>query len=68
MYRLISQSHAPKFDAGFSTSSSARIDDMAMRLALVFLFLYSTPILSSIEPVSGEPEAARERLMSFIED
>ncbi len=41
---------------------------MAMRLALVFLFLYSTPILSSIEPVSGEPEAARERLMSFIED
>ncbi|MDN4543752.1 MULTISPECIES: hypothetical protein [unclassified Pseudomonas] len=40
---------------------------MAMRVALVFLFLYSAPILSSVETVSGEPEAARERLMSFIE-
>ena len=68
MYRLISQSHAPKFDAGFSTSSSARIDDMAMRLAVVLLFLYSTPIVSAVQPVPDEPDAARERLMSFIED
>ena len=41
---------------------------MAMRLAVVLLFLYSTPILSAIEPASGEPEAAHERLMSFSED
>ncbi|WP_256580744.1 hypothetical protein [Pseudomonas sp. QTF5] len=41
---------------------------MAMRLAVVLLFLYSTPILSAAEPVPSEPEAARERLMSFIED
>ncbi|WP_264082371.1 hypothetical protein [Pseudomonas ekonensis] len=40
---------------------------MAMRLALVLLFLYSTPILSAAEPVVGEPEAAFERLMSIIE-
>jgi hypothetical protein len=41
---------------------------MAMRLAVVLLFLYSTPILSVAEPVPNEPDAARERLMSFIED
>ncbi|WPN32888.1 hypothetical protein QMK54_14515 [Pseudomonas sp. P5_109] len=41
---------------------------MVTRLALVLLFLYSTPILSAADPVPGEPEAARERLMSFIED
>ncbi|WP_263296921.1 MULTISPECIES: hypothetical protein [Pseudomonas] len=41
---------------------------MVTRLALVLLFLYSTPILSAADPVSGEPEAARERLISFIED
>jgi hypothetical protein len=41
---------------------------MAMRLAVVLLFLYSTPILSTAEPIAGEPEAARERMMSFIED
>ncbi|MGY2262254.1 hypothetical protein [Pseudomonas sp. REP124] len=41
---------------------------MAMRLAVVLLFLYSTPILSAAAPISGEPEAALERLMSFIDD
>ncbi|WP_256678246.1 hypothetical protein [Pseudomonas sp. PB101] len=41
---------------------------MVTRLALVLLFLYSTPILSAADAVSSEPEAARERLMSFIED
>lgn len=41
---------------------------MVTRLVLVLLFLYSTPILSAADSVSGEPEAARERLMSFIED
>lgn len=41
---------------------------MVTRLALVLLFLYSTPILSATEPVPGEPDAGRERLMSFIED
>jgi hypothetical protein len=41
---------------------------MVTRLALVLLFLYSTPILSASDVVSGEPVAARERLMSFIED
>ncbi|WP_256585056.1 hypothetical protein [Pseudomonas sp. Irchel s3b2] len=41
---------------------------MAMRLAVVLLFLYSTPILSAAEPIPSEPEAARERLMSFVED
>lgn len=38
-----------------------------MRLAVILLFLYSTPILSAAPPVSGEPDVARERLMSFIE-
>ncbi|MEJ8866510.1 MULTISPECIES: hypothetical protein [Pseudomonas] len=41
---------------------------MVTRLALVLLFLYSTPILSAADPVPSEPDAARERLMSFIED
>ncbi|MFV0931750.1 MULTISPECIES: hypothetical protein [Pseudomonas] len=41
---------------------------MVTRLALVLLFLYSTPILSAADPVPVEPDAARERLMSFIED
>ncbi|MGH8384868.1 MAG: hypothetical protein ACRESJ_05135 [Pseudomonas sp.] len=41
---------------------------MAMRLAVVLLFLYSTPIFSDSEPLSGEPDAARERMISFIED
>lgn len=41
---------------------------MVTRLALVVLFLYSTPILSAADPVPGEPEAARERLIGFIED
>jgi hypothetical protein len=45
-----------------------RIGGMAMRLAVVLLFLYSTPILSAVEPVPDAPDAARERLMSFIED
>ncbi|WP_256679688.1 hypothetical protein [Pseudomonas sp. PB120] len=41
---------------------------MAMRLAVVLLFLYSTPIISAVQPIPGEPDAAHERLMSFIED
>ena len=41
---------------------------MLTRLALVVLFLYSTPILSAADPVPSEPDTARERLMSFIED
>ncbi|PWK40333.1 MULTISPECIES: hypothetical protein [Pseudomonas] len=41
---------------------------MAMRLAVVLLFLYSAPISSTAQPVPDEPDAARERLMSFIED
>ena len=41
---------------------------MVTRLALVVLFLYSTPILSASDAVPGEPDAARERLMNFIED
>ena len=41
---------------------------MAMRLAMVLLFLYSTPIFSEAQPVPDEPDAARERMMSFIED
>ncbi|WP_258394903.1 hypothetical protein [Pseudomonas fluorescens] len=41
---------------------------MVTRLALVLLFLYSTPILSAADPVPDEPDAGRERLMSFIED
>ncbi|WP_421140891.1 hypothetical protein [Pseudomonas sp. NFX15] len=41
---------------------------MVTRLVLVLLFLYSTPILSAADPFPGEPEAAHERLMSFIED
>ncbi|MGO4309801.1 hypothetical protein AB4Z35_07950 [Pseudomonas sp. KB_15] len=41
---------------------------MVMRLALVVLFLYSTPILSAAGPVQGEPDAARERLIDFIAD
>jgi hypothetical protein len=69
MYCLISHSHEFKFDADFLTPSPiTRIDSMAMRLAVVLLFLYSTPILSAAQPVPEEPDAARERLMSFIED
>jgi len=41
---------------------------MVTRLALVVLFLYSTPILSAADPVPGETDAARERLIDFIED
>ena len=41
---------------------------MVTRLALVLLFLYSTPILSATDPVPGESDAARERSISFIED
>jgi hypothetical protein len=57
-----------KFDANLLTQSFPRIDDMAMRLAVVLLFLYSTPILSAARPVDGEPEAAHERLMSVLQD
>jgi hypothetical protein len=41
---------------------------MAMRLAVMLLFLYSTPIVSASQPVSGEPDAARERLLSLLQD
>ncbi|MDF9778524.1 hypothetical protein [Pseudomonas baetica] len=41
---------------------------MVTRLALVLLFLYSTPILSAADPVPGEPDTARERLIDLIED
>ena len=41
---------------------------MVMRLAVVLLFLYSTPILSAAQPVPDEPDAARERLMSLLQD
>lgn len=41
---------------------------MTMRLAVVLLFLYSTPILSAADSIPGEPDAARERMISFIED
>ncbi|VVN84496.1 hypothetical protein [Pseudomonas fluorescens] len=41
---------------------------MVMRLAVVLLFLYSTPILSTEQPVPDEPDAARERLMSLLQD
>ncbi|MCK9798649.1 hypothetical protein M1B34_13175 [Pseudomonas sp. MAFF 302030] len=30
---------------------------MVIRLAVVLLFLYSTPILSAAEPAEGEPDA-----------
>lgn len=40
---------------------------MAMRLAVMLLFLYSTPIVSASQPVAGEPDAARERLASLLE-
>jgi hypothetical protein len=66
---LISHGYALGFDAEFLTPYLiTRIDSMVMRLAVVLLFLYSTPILSAVQPVPDEPDAARERLMSFIED
>ncbi|MBB6287057.1 MULTISPECIES: hypothetical protein [unclassified Pseudomonas] len=40
---------------------------MALRLAALILALYSTPILSSVQLSDGEPEIARERLLSLIE-
>jgi hypothetical protein len=33
---------------------------MAMRLAVMLLFLYSTPIVSAAQPVPGELEATTE--------
>lgn len=41
---------------------------MLTRLAVVLLLLYSTPILSSAQPVAGEPETSRERLTSLLQD
>ena len=41
---------------------------MVMRLAVVLLFLYSTPIVSAAPPVPDEPDVARERLMSLLQD
>ena len=38
---------------------------MVIRLAVVLLFLYSTPILSAAEPAEGEPDAAHERWQSL---
>ena len=57
-----------KFDANFLTLSQQRIDSMVMRLAVVLLFLYSTPIVSAVRPGEGEPEASRERRMSLLQD
>jgi hypothetical protein len=57
-----------KFDANLLTQSLQGIDSMVMRLAVVLLFLYSTPILSAAQPVPDEPDAARERLMSLLQD
>lgn len=41
---------------------------MLTRLAVVLLLLYSTSILSSAQPVEGEPETSRERLTSLLQD
>lgn len=41
---------------------------MVMRLAVVLLFLYSTPIVSAAQPFEGEPEASRERMLSLLQD
>jgi len=41
---------------------------MAMRLAVMLLFLYSTPIVSAAQPDVGELEVARERLLSLLSD
>lgn len=41
---------------------------MLTRLAVVLLLLYSTPILSSAQPVEGEPETSRERLTSLLQE
>ena len=40
---------------------------MALRIAAVILFLYSAPILLSVQADDGEPEVARERLLSLLE-
>lgn len=64
----MSYRHMFKFDANFLTLSQQRIDSMVMRLAVVLLFLYSTPIVSAVRPVEGEPEASRERMMSLLQD
>jgi hypothetical protein len=57
-----------KFDADKLTPSQIRIDTMAMRLAVMLLFLYSTPIVSAAQPDAGELEVARERLLSLLSD
>ncbi|MFK3789399.1 hypothetical protein ACI2KO_03955 [Pseudomonas piscis] len=41
---------------------------MVMRLTVVLLLLYSSPILSSAQPVEGEPETSRERLTNLLQD
>jgi hypothetical protein len=41
---------------------------MAMRLAVMLLFLYSTPMVSAAQPIPGELEVARERLLSLVND
>lgn len=64
----MSYSHVFKFDANLLTQPLQGIDSMVMRLAVVLLFLYSTPILSSAQPVPDEPDVARERLMSLLQD
>jgi hypothetical protein len=40
---------------------------MALRIAAAILFLYSAPILSSVQLVDGEPEIARERLLNLAQ-
>ena len=64
----MSHSHVFKFDANLLTQSLQGIDSMVMRLAVVLLFLYSAPILSAAQPVPDEPDVARERLMSLLQD
>jgi hypothetical protein len=65
----MSHGHEFEFDADFLTHSlMTRIDSMAMRLPWSFCFSIPPPILSAAQPVPDELDAARERLISFIED
>jgi hypothetical protein len=40
---------------------------MALRIAAAILFLYSAPILPSVQLADGEPEIARERLLNLAQ-
>ena len=41
---------------------------MAMRLAVMLLFLYATPMVAAAQPDTGELEVARERFLSVRSD